>query len=175
MSKKRKSESIPDVDRSMYSSFVAAANAVSQLYTQGMQQQRRAAAAGSQATLVRRRTQQRACVPHSGAKTLLIRAWPATHAGCCVRLWCPLRCINMLHNACVRCLAVFLSVVQEKVVAFVLQENEGSEHISKGALLQFLQHEYEVRARQRPSGGLWCPLKHARQVRSVSSKLLSAT
>jgi hypothetical protein len=159
MSKKRKSESIPDVDRSMYSSFVAAANAVSQLYTQGMQQQRRAAAAGSQATLVRRRTQQRACVPHSGAKTLLIRAWPATHAGCCVRLWCPLRCINMLHNACVRCLAVFLSVVQEKVVA----------------LLQFLQHEYEVRARQRPSGGLWCPLKHARQVRSVSSKLLSAT
>lgn len=39
-----------------------------------------------------------------------------------------------------------VSILQEKVVTFVLRQEEGSEHISKAALLQFLQHEYEVRA-----------------------------
>lgn len=52
MGKKRKFELDLDVERNMYSSFVTAANAVSQLYTQGVQQQRRAAAAASRATLV---------------------------------------------------------------------------------------------------------------------------
>lgn len=52
MGKKRKHELDIDVERTMYSSFVSAANAVSQLYTQGVQQQRRAAAAASRATLV---------------------------------------------------------------------------------------------------------------------------
>lgn len=52
MGKKRKHELDADVERTMYSSFVSAANAVSQLYTQGVQQQRRAAAAASRATLV---------------------------------------------------------------------------------------------------------------------------
>ena len=52
MGKKRKYELDLDVERNMYSSFVTAANAVSQLYTQGVQQQRRAAAAASRATLV---------------------------------------------------------------------------------------------------------------------------
>ncbi|WIA08917.1 hypothetical protein OEZ85_008335 [Tetradesmus obliquus] len=82
MGKKRKFELDLDVERNMYSSFVTAANAVSQLYTQGVQQQRRAAAAASRATL-------------------------------------------------------------EKVLNFVLRENAGGEHISKAALVQFLQHEYE--------------------------------
>lgn len=68
MGKKRKAELDADVERTMYSSFVSAANAVSQLYTQGVQQQRRAAAAASRATLVRLarlrrgRAGQRACV-----------------------------------------------------------------------------------------------------------------
>lgn len=53
MGKKRKVELDLDMERTMYSSFVTAANAVSQLYTQGVQQQRRAAAAASKATLVR--------------------------------------------------------------------------------------------------------------------------
>jgi hypothetical protein len=52
MGKKRKYELDLDVERNMYSSFVTAANAVSQLYTQGVQQQRRAAAAASRTTLV---------------------------------------------------------------------------------------------------------------------------
>jgi hypothetical protein len=34
--------------------------------------------------------------------------------------------------------------LQERVVTFVLRQEEGSETISKAALLQFLQHEYEV-------------------------------
>lgn len=52
MGKKRKLEVDIEAERSLYSSFVQAANAVSQLYTQGVQQQRRAAAAASKATLV---------------------------------------------------------------------------------------------------------------------------
>jgi hypothetical protein len=35
-------------------------------------------------------------------------------------------------------------VLQERVVTFVVRQEEGSETISKAALLQFLQHEYEV-------------------------------
>jgi hypothetical protein len=38
----------------------------------------------------------------------------------------------------------WLCVLQEKVLNFVLRENAGGEHISKAALVQFLQHEYEV-------------------------------
>ncbi len=53
MGKKRKYELDLDVERSMYTSFVTAANAVSQLYTQGVQQQRRAASAASRGMLVR--------------------------------------------------------------------------------------------------------------------------
>ncbi len=53
MGKKRKPELDLDVERSMYASFVTAANAVSQLYTTGIAQQRRTAVAASRATLVR--------------------------------------------------------------------------------------------------------------------------
>jgi hypothetical protein len=52
MGKKRKLEVDLEAERTMYSSFVQAANAVSQLYTQGVQQQRKSAAAASKATLV---------------------------------------------------------------------------------------------------------------------------
>lgn len=52
MGKKRKLEVDIEAERTMYSSFVQAANAVSQLYTQGVQQQRKSAAAASKATLV---------------------------------------------------------------------------------------------------------------------------
>jgi hypothetical protein len=38
--------------------------------------------------------------------------------------------------------------LQEKVLNFVLRENAGGEHISKAALVQFLQHEYEVGVQQ---------------------------
>lgn len=36
------------------------------------------------------------------------------------------------------------SFPQEKVLNFVLREGGGAEQISKAALVQFLQHEYEV-------------------------------
>jgi hypothetical protein len=52
MGKKRKLEVDIEAERTLYSSFVTAANAVSQLYTQGVQQQRKAASAASKATLV---------------------------------------------------------------------------------------------------------------------------
>lgn len=48
--KKRKYDE-QELERTMYTSFVSAANAVSQLYTQGVQQQRRSASAASRATL----------------------------------------------------------------------------------------------------------------------------
>ena len=111
MGKKRKAELDLDMERTMYSSFVAAANAVSQLYTQGVQQQRRAASAASRATLVRPELQATQC-------SLLV-----------------------LGLSCDPCM---LLILQEKVVSFVLRQEEGSESISKAALLQFLQHEYEV-------------------------------
>lgn len=45
---------------------------------------------------------------------------------------------------CCLLLRVLPSLLQERVVTFVLRQEEGSETISKAALLQFLQHEYEV-------------------------------
>lgn len=51
MKKRKYDEQELEVERSMYTSFVTAANAVSQLYTQGQQQQRRAASDASRATL----------------------------------------------------------------------------------------------------------------------------
>lgn len=40
------------------------------------------------------------------------------------------------------------SLLQEKVLAFVLREHPNSDYIPKPVLLQWLQHEYEVRAWQ---------------------------
>ena len=55
MSKKRKADSAElDMERTLYSSFVTAANAVSQLYAQGVQQQRRSASTASRTMLVGR-------------------------------------------------------------------------------------------------------------------------
>ena len=53
MGKKRKYELDLEVERTMYGSFATAANAISQLYTQAVQQQKRAAVAASRSTLVR--------------------------------------------------------------------------------------------------------------------------
>jgi hypothetical protein len=54
MGKKRRAEVLDlDAERTLYSSFVSAANSISQLYTQAVQQQRRASAAASRQTLVR--------------------------------------------------------------------------------------------------------------------------
>jgi hypothetical protein len=52
MGKKRKYELDLEVERTMYGSFATAANAISQLYTQAVQQQKRAAVAASRSTLV---------------------------------------------------------------------------------------------------------------------------
>ncbi len=40
------------------------------------------------------------------------------------------------------------------MLGFVLRENGGGETVSKAALLHFLQHEYEVRARVHTTA-LW--------------------
>lgn len=53
MGKKRKYELDLDMERTMYSSFVSAANSVSQLYTHAVQHQRKAATAASHQTLER--------------------------------------------------------------------------------------------------------------------------
>jgi hypothetical protein len=53
--KKRKLESVidPDAEKTLYTSFVTAANSISLLYTQAVQQQRKSSAAASRHTLVR--------------------------------------------------------------------------------------------------------------------------
>ena len=55
MGKKRKSEyaGLEEVEKTMYSTFSTAANAISQLYSQSINQQRRAYNAGSRASTVR--------------------------------------------------------------------------------------------------------------------------
>jgi hypothetical protein len=93
---KRKPELDLEVERSAYASFVAAANAVSALYTAGVREQRRAA----KATL-------------------------------------------------------------EKALAFVLRESPNSEFISKAALIQWLQQEYEVRRRSTSRACARMPAPHA--------------
>eukprot|EP00955_Chlamydomonas_euryale_P101252 365333-Chlamydomonas_euryale.AAC.17 len=53
MGKKRKLEVLdPDAEKTLYTSFVTAANSISSLYTQAVQQQRKSSAAASRLTLV---------------------------------------------------------------------------------------------------------------------------
>lgn len=82
MGKKRKYEVDIDAERTLHGSFVSAANAVSQMYMQAVQQQRKTSTAASRQTL-------------------------------------------------------------ERVICFLLREFNGAEHVSKTALLHFLQQEYE--------------------------------
>jgi len=54
MGKKRKLEVLdPDAEKTLYTSFVTAANSISSLYTQAVQQQRKSSAAASRLTLER--------------------------------------------------------------------------------------------------------------------------
>ena len=52
MTKKRKAELDLDVERNLHSSFVTAANSISHLFTQAIQQNKKAQAAGAQQALV---------------------------------------------------------------------------------------------------------------------------
>lgn len=52
MGKKRKADANMDLERGLYCSFVAAANSISQLYTQASAQQRQSRDAGARAALV---------------------------------------------------------------------------------------------------------------------------
>ena len=53
MTKKRKAESSLEVERNLHSSFVTAANSISQLFTQAIQQHKKAQVDGAQQALVR--------------------------------------------------------------------------------------------------------------------------
>ena len=52
MTKKRKAELDLDVERNLHSSFVTAANSISHLFTQAIQQNKKAQVAGAQQALV---------------------------------------------------------------------------------------------------------------------------
>lgn len=52
MTKKRKAESSLEVERNLHSSFVTAANSISQLFTQAIQQHKKAQVDGAQQALV---------------------------------------------------------------------------------------------------------------------------
>lgn len=53
MTKKRKAETSLEVERNLHSSFVTAANSISQLFTQAIQQHKKAQVDGAQQALVR--------------------------------------------------------------------------------------------------------------------------
>ena len=55
MTKKRKAELDLDVERNLHSSFVTAANSISHLFTQAIQQNKKAQVAGAQHALVKPR------------------------------------------------------------------------------------------------------------------------
>lgn len=74
-SKKRKANDDEEAERTLYTSFVAAATAVSQLYTQSSQMSKRSAAVASKQTLVRVHCTLQSEVPqlmHSMAITYLV-------------------------------------------------------------------------------------------------------
>lgn len=94
--KKRKHELDLDAERTMYTSFAAAANAVSQLYTHSVQQQKQAACRAARSQLVRVCPQRcrfhRPCLP---CGTPVTRSWAALSniLLCCRRnayyaMWC---------------------------------------------------------------------------------------
>lgn len=120
MGKKRRCEVDLDAERTLYTSFVQAANSISQLYTSAVQQQRRASAAASRQTLVG--VPERVFLPQ-------VSAWlQSTHPG-----WPSLPCCP-----------------QERVLGFLLREYGSTDAVPKAALMQFLQQEYEASARIGP-------------------------
>jgi hypothetical protein len=70
-----------DAERTLYSSFVSAANSISQLYTQAVQQQRRASAAASRQTLV-------SCAPWHVCQQLWVPGVPSVNSTLLVHLVC---------------------------------------------------------------------------------------
>ncbi len=132
MGKKRARLDAIDVEseRTLYSSFVAAANSMSQLYSQAVQQQRKASAGASRQTLVSARCALGPCRALAGAPCPCVLALQCSEVG-------------MWRSPC----------AQERVLGFILKEFPNSEGIPKAALIQFLQQEYEVRSQLTESSG----------------------
>lgn len=119
MGKKRKLSEVldPDAEKTLYTSFVTAANSISSLYTQAVQQQRKSSAAASRLTLVRHQA-----------------AWAPTRMTPPLSRW-PYSLRTNLFS---------WPWLQERIAAFIMREYPGEEHVPKAALLHFLHQEYEV-------------------------------
>ena len=135
--KKRKQADSGDAERNLYGSFVHAANAVSQLYTAGLQAAKKAEEAGARRALVRREALPRgpAACPASGG----------CGRGACKRSRQPGRAGSKLplpsHPS-----------LQERVAQFVVKEYGNAPAVPTAVLMEVLRQELQVRppAGKRP-------------------------
>ena len=133
--KKRKQADSGDAERNLYGSFVHAANAVSQLYTAGLQAAKKAEEAGARRALVRREALPRgpAACPASGGGG----------CGACKRSRQPGRAGSKLplpsHPS-----------LQERVAQFVVKEYGNAPAVPTAVLMEVLRQELQVRP---PAGG----------------------
>jgi hypothetical protein len=131
MGKKRRSEVVDlESERTLYGSFVASANALSQLYSSAVGQQRRASAAASKQTLVR--------------GTKLLNSGLLCFAGCVVGGHGFRQAGGNKKQGLRLCIITLPTPWQERVLAWALREYNSTDAIPKAALYQFLQQEYEV-------------------------------
>lgn len=124
--KKRKQLDSGDAERQLYGNFTLAANAVSQLYTAGLQAAKKAEEAGARRALVRR--WQRSPAACTAARQLLWHPRPALRAA-------PLKASPSPPCA----------PVQERVAQFVVKEYGNAPAVPTAVLMELLRQELQVR------------------------------
>lgn len=185
--KKRKLVVDHEAEKSLYGSFVSAANAVSTLYSQAVQQQRRASAQASRQALVRTLLDTRIRRgTATGAWEGVAASAPARGLPAFINGWHAQMILLATENGIGHRVALarlqtdfkfgnLAWPLQERVVTFLLSQNPGSEVVSKAVMLQFLQSEYEVGRDKGFGGPVTAALHTAARGRIVSRGCIPAT
>lgn len=135
MTKKRKAELDLDVERNLHSSFVTAANSISHLFTQAIQQNKKAQVAGAQQALV-------SCYPFVTQQSSYLPCLPPTAVPAHGSDVATVTEVT-LHPVLI---AVLLLLWQERQIAWVLKEYGNAQYVPISALLGHLQQEIQVRS-----------------------------
>ncbi len=139
MTKKRKAELDLDVERNLHSSFVTAANSISHLFTQAIQQNKKAQVAGAQQALVGfpYAVMQSLCLTPLALHVLLL---PLTENAVLARQ-SKLRYSLQVLLCKSQQNQVFL---QERQIGWLLKEYGNAQYIPMNVLLAHLQQEIQV-------------------------------
>lgn len=127
--KKRKQADAGDAERNLYGSFVHAANAVSQLYTAGLQAAKKAEEAGARRALVRR-----AALPPGPDACRGSQARRHGLRGAPKAPWCAAQSGP-----------TSLPPLQERVAQFVVKEYGNAPSVPTAVLMEVLRQELQVR------------------------------